>query len=297
MSVVTKPNKAYLPYLLLAPAAGFLIVFLFYPFGNVFYTSVHAEHLSKPWIEGFVGAEHFERAFTDSVFYMSLRVTLIWIVGTVGLQLFFGLIAALILNRQFRGRGIARTIVILPWAISGVLVAIMWGMLYSQQAGAINDLLLRAGLIERRIAWASRANTALPAAIFAETWRGIPFFAIILLASLQSIPDELHEVCQIDGGGPWARFRYVVFPFLKDTIVLGTLLRTAWEFKHVDILVNLTQGGPANRTTTLAMYSVRQAISTLDFGYGSALAVIGFVFLAVFAGTYLKLSQFGQGDV
>lgn len=298
MSIVTKPNKKYLPYLLLLPAVGFILVFLFYPFGNVFVTSLHQEHLSKPWMDGFIGFEHFERAFFDDrVFYGSLWVTLRWIVGTVGFQLVFGLIAALILNRRFRGRGIARTVVIAPWAISGVLVAIMWGMLFHQQAGAINDILLRIGLLQRPIAWASRASTALPAAILAETWRGIPFFAIILLASLQSIPDELHEVCQIDGGGPWTRFRYVIFPFLKDTIILGTLLRTAWEFKHVDVLINLTGGGPANRTTTLAMYSVRQAISTLNFGYGSALAVVGFVILAIFAGVYLQLSRFGQGDV
>lgn len=287
-----------MPHILMAPAAFFVVLFLFYPFGNVFFTSLQEKILTRPWADGFVGLDHFRRAFTDDpVFVQSLGITARWIIGTVGLQLLFGMIAALILNLRFRGRGIARAVMITPWAISAVLVSIIWTLLFNQQSGAVNDLLLRLGLISEAVPWTARANTALSAAIVAETWRGIPFFTIILLAALQSVPDELHEVCQIDGGGPWIRFRFVVLPYLKDTIVLGSLLRTAWEFKNVDIIINLTGGGPANRTTTLAMYTVRQAISTTNFGYGSALAVIGFLILSVFAFAYLNLAKFGKGDV
>jgi multiple sugar transport system permease protein len=158
----------------------------------------------------------------------------------------------------------------------------------------INDLFTRIGLIEENVAWTAQVNTALPAAIVTELWRGLPFFTILLLASLQQIPDELYESCYIDGGGRWIAFTRITLPFLSDTIIITTLLRGVWEFKNVNIIYALTGGGPAHRTTTLSMYQAEKALHSTDFGYGSAIGVIMFFCLLAFAMTYLKITRFGE---
>jgi multiple sugar transport system permease protein len=137
---------------------------------------------------------------------------------------------------------------------------------------------------------------AFGAVVVAELWRGIPFFAISLLAAMQNIGAELYESCDIDGGGRIAKFRYIVFPFLKDTIVLTTLLRFVWEFNAVDMLRNLTGGGPMGLTTTLSLYLADTAIKTQNFGYGSAIGTITFFLMLIFAVFYIKLSRYGKGQ-
>jgi len=183
-----------------------------------------------------------------------------------------------------------------PWAISGVLTALMWSMMYNQHMGVINDLLLKFGLIKSNIAWLGGVNTAFWAVVIAELWRGIPFFAITLLAALQTIPGELYESCSVDGGGKWVAFKKITLPYLKETIVLSSLLRVVWEFNNVNTIYAMTGGGPANLTTTLSMYIANEAIHSNNFGYGSALMVIGFLILLIFAEIYLKASRFGKEE-
>ncbi|TXC91804.1 sugar ABC transporter permease [Metabacillus litoralis] len=285
------------PYLFIAPTTFIIIAFLFYPIGTVFYYSLQNYDLSAPYYNGFIGLENFAKIFTeDKLFIPSLVNTLKWVVSQVGLQLVFGIIVALLLNQKFKFRGFFRAAAFIPWAISGVLAAVMWSLMYNEHMGVINDLLMRLGIINESKAWLADTTTAFGAVIIAELWRGIPFFAITLLAALQSIPEELYEAAKVDGAGRWKSFLHITLPQLKNTIILTTLLRTIWEFNNVDLIFNLTGGGPAHDTTTLTMYIAEQAVHGSNFGYGSALTVISFGILLLFAMFYLKITRFEREE-
>ena len=291
-------KKAVLPYLFIAPVFIFIAVFLFYPMGNVFYFSFQHYNVAKPYTNGFAGFENFIRIFSDDrVFYKTLLVTLKWVFFTVSIQLIAGLIVALVLNQQFRGRGFFRAIIFIPWAVSGILTSLLWSMMFNEHMGVINALLLKMGIINDNIAWIANMNTVFGSIVTAEIWRGLPFFVIILLAALQVIPTEIYDSCKVDGTGRLGAFYYVTFPYLKDTIIFATLLRTIWEFNNIDVIYAITGGGPANMTTTLAMYIINQAIKASNFGYGSALTVVAFLILVAFIVLYLKLTGYGSEEL
>ncbi len=291
-----RKKSRYIPYLLMMPTLALLCWLLIYPVGNVFFTSFRQEMLNRPKQNAFIGMDNYIRIFSDPVFWEALWNSFRWVVSEVLLQMVFGLGLALILKERFRGCGIFRAILFLPWALSGVLVSLLWAMMYYENVGVLNDLLQKLGIISKAVAWTGNKNTAFWSLVIAELWRGIPFFSIMLLASLQTVPEELYEACRADGGGALARLRYVSFPYIKETLVLTTLLRTIWEFNSVDLILNLTGGGPVHKTTTLAVYLANTARRDGNFGYGSALAVISFMILLVLAASYLKLSGFGKED-
>lgn len=296
-----KPSKKkrikWMPYLFIAPSVLLIVSFLFYPMLNVFYYSLQNYNPSKPFYNGFAGFDNFVNIFTaDPLFWESLQISLKWVVLEVVLQLLFGLLIALVLNRAFRFRSLFRTAAIIPWAISGVLTATMWSMLYSEHSGLLNDILTRLHLIHSPIAWLGDTEWVFFSIVTAELWRGIPFFTITMLAALQTIPQELYESCTVDGGGRWKGFLHITMPFLKNSIILSTLLRAVWEFNNVDMIFAMTAGGPANHTMTMTMYVANQAIVAQNFGYGSALTVVAFLILMLFAVGYLKISGFGKED-
>lgn len=289
--------KSMVPYFLISPALILFAAFLFFPVASVFYNSLFNYSLYKPDEYGFIAFKNIITILTkDKLFYKSLGITGRWVVSTVSLQFILGLITALILNRKFFGRGLARTFIIAPWAISSIVTAMMWFMVYNEHIGILNDILLRLGLIKQGIAWVARPSMALGAVVVAEAWRGMPFFSIILLAALQNIPIELYESCSIDGGNRRQAFIYITLPFLKETILFSILLRSIWEFNHVDLIFALTGGGPVNRTMTLSMYIVQNAIEFNNFGYGSALVVVAFFILLIMVALYLKISGFNKED-
>lgn len=290
-------NDAWIPYLFLSPAIVLIVGFLFYPLGNVLYYSLQHYDASQPYYNGFAGLDNFVQIFTkDAQFFASMGTSLKWVVSQVSLQLLIGLLIALLLNQPFRFRSFFRAAAFAPWAISGVLTSVMWSLMYNEHMGVINDLLQRLGILDHNQAWLADTQTVFPAVVIAELWRGIPFFAITLLAALQSIPEELYEAAKVDGAGRWKTFLHITLPHLKNTIILTTLLRTVWEFNNIDLIFNLTGGGPAHQTTTLTMYIAEQAIHSNNFGYGSALTVVSFVILLVFAIAYLRISKFQKEE-
>ncbi|WP_172370034.1 carbohydrate ABC transporter permease [Sporosarcina jiandibaonis] len=287
----------WIPYLFILPSFLIIATFLFYPIGTVFYYSFQHYDISAPFYNKFAGFENFVKIFTaDKLFFPSLMTSLKWVVSQVGLQLIFGLLFAVMLNQTFKLRGFVRAIAFIPWAISGVLASVMWSLMYNEHMGVFNDILMKLGIISEPQAFLASTSSAFIAVVIAELWRGIPFFAITLLASLQSIPEELYEASDIDGANKWESFIHITLPHLKNTIVLTTLLRTVWEFNNVDLIFNLTGGGPANSTTTLTMYIANLAVNGSDFGYGSALTVISFLLLFVFAMVYLKITRYERED-
>ena len=282
------------PYVLLAPATMLMVGFLLYPIGSVVYYSLQHYNVTQPWDNGFAGLDNFRTLlFDDPLFWQSLQFSAKWVVVEVGLQLVAGLVLALVINETFIGRGFARALVFSPWAVSGVLTTTIWVLLYNPTTGMFKYL-ADAGVGSYGTAVLADPDTVFWATVVAELWRGVPFFAILLLADLQSAPKELYEAAAADGAGRLRRFRHITLPHLRDAIVLSTLLRAVWEFNNVDLLYTLTGGGPAHQTTTLPLYVANKAISSHDFGYGSALTSVAFVILLFFSIVYLRLSKFGR---
>ena len=283
-----------LPYLLIAPAGLLMLGFIAYPVVSVFYYSLQHYNPTKPWRNGFAGFDNFVHAFTeDPLFWDTLVFSAKWVVVEVGLQLLFGLALALIVNQTFVGRALGRALVFSPWAVSGVLTSAIWVLLYNSQTG-ITRYLADLGIGEYGTSWLSDTSTVFSAAVVADLWRGVPFFAILILADLQSVSKDLYEAAEVDGASRVRQFFHITLPHLKDAIILSTLLRAVWEFNNVDLLYTLTGGGPAGSTTTLPLYVAQTAIYDRDFGYGSALTVIAFVILIVFTVVYLRANRFGK---
>lgn len=285
----------WVPYLLMTPAFIMVFAFLFYPMLTIVYYSFQNYNISAPFYDGFAGLSNYVRIFTeDTLFLPSLWVSLKWVVTQVSLQLVFGLTFAIVLNQKFKGRGVARALAFLPWAISGVLTSVMWMMMYNEHIGVFNDLLMKFGILSSPAAFLSNTGSAFAAVVIAELWRGIPFFAVTLLASLQGIPTELYEAARVDGATRFQQLVNITLPQLKRTIVLTTLLRTVWTFNNVDLIYNLTGGGPSNSTMTYSMYIVNTAVRGNDFGYGSAMTVVAVLILSILAVVYLKISKFEE---
>ncbi|WP_206438367.1 carbohydrate ABC transporter permease [Paenibacillus whitsoniae] len=286
-----------LPYILIAPTLILIAVIMFYPILRVFELSVQNYDLTRPQEFGFAGLLNFKRIlFEDDLFFGTVWVTAKWVLIEVVLQLVLGLIVALLLNQSFRLRGLVRSLVLVPWAVSGVLTTMLWSLMYNQHIGVINDLLKKIGLIHEDIAWLANTKTVFGSVIVAELWRGIPFFAVTLLASLQSIPNDVYESCEVDGCGKVKKLFYITLPYLKESIIFATLLRAIWEFNSIDMIFTMTNGGPMNMTTTLPIYMMQTAILKGNYGYGSAIGVITFIFLMIFVLVYLRLSRSEQDD-
>ncbi|MEJ8734652.1 MULTISPECIES: carbohydrate ABC transporter permease [Mediterraneibacter] len=291
-----KQKIVWTPYLLILPAVLLIAGVMLYPLCKTFYLAFQHYNPAMPFANGFAGLENFIKIFTTEEFYSSLWVSLKWVAALVLLQLVFGMIVALILNQNFKGRGFFRALVFVPWAMSGVLTAVLFSLIYNQNYGVLNDLLMKIGLISEPVAWLGNQHLVLGSVIVAELWRGIPFFAISLLAAMQGLPQDVYEAAKVDGATKWQSFRFVTLPLLKDTIVLTTLLRTIWEFNSVDLIFSLTNGGPVGKTTTLSVLIANQALTTNNYGYGSAISVVSFFILAIVAIIYMKVSGFGKGS-
>ena len=294
--IVKKEKFNFAPYILILPACLLMGLIMIYPLGKVFYLSFQHYNPTKPFTNGFAGFDNFITIFTKKEFYNALGVSARFVACEVVLQLIFGMIVALILNQKFKGRGFFRALTFIPWALSGVLTAVLWSIMFNQHFGVLNDLLSKLGIIKEPIAWLANTKFVLGSVIVAELWRGIPFFAISLLAAMQGLPDDIYEAARVDGSTKFQTFRFITLPMLKNTIVLTTLLRTIWEFNSVDLIYSLTGGGPVGKTTTLSMLIANQAIKTSNYGYGSALSVVSFAILAVIAVIYMKLSGFGKEE-
>lgn len=284
------------PYLLITPSLILLAVFCFYPMIKGLSYAFMDYQRNKPAQYGFIGLDNFVKMFTsDRKVAQSLMVSLKWVVSEVVLQLFLGVAFALILNKNFKGRGLARTICFAPWAVSGVLTTMLWILIYNDNIGFLNGVLRLIGLEHSTRAWLSGMETVFPSVVLAELWRGIPFFAINILAALQNIPNDLYESARVDGATkPQILFK-ITLPFLKESIIFATLMRSIWEFQSVDMIMTMTNGGPINLTTTFPIYMYKKAIVEGNYGYGASLGIVSFIILGVFAFAYLKMNDFGRG--
>jgi multiple sugar transport system permease protein len=276
------------PYLLLAPALGFIVLFILYPLGLNLYTSFQHRVFTEPTTNRFVGLANYVTVAKDPTFWLVLRQSAVWVVGSLAFQFVLGLALALLLNERFPARGLYRSLILSPWAISGVIIAIMWKWMYNPQVGVLNELLVRLGLVNHRLAFLADPSTSLAAVMVTNIWRGTPFFAVMLLAALQAVPKALYEAAEMDGASAWQRFLHVTLPSILPMVFAALLLRTIWIFNDVDLIFVMTDGGPVRASETVATFLYKKASRDLDFGMGSALAMVMFAILMTITAFYYR---------
>ena len=264
----------FLPWLLLAPALLMTALIVLVPVAETVFLSLHDVILFRPRVRPFVGLANYAAIAADPVFWESLGHSLIWVIVSVGLQFALGLTTALLLNRRFAWRGLARALVIVPWALPSVIIGLVWTWMLDFNLGVLNEIGIRLGLLATPIAWLARPDTAMAAVILAVVWQGFPFFAVTLLAGLQAIPREHYEAAAIDGAGSFASFIHVTLPGLAAVMATALLLRMIWVANSLDLILVMTGGGPGTATQTLPLYAFLKAWSGANYGYGSALAVV-----------------------
>ena len=240
---------------------------------------------------------NFKKMFSDTDFLLLLKNSLIYVIISVVAQFVLGLILALCLKTKFRGRGIYQSIVFLPWAFSSFVVGLMFRWSFNGEYGVVNDILMKMGIIKENVAWLGTPGLSLAVVIIAMIWMGIPFFGIMILAALQSVPDDIYEAADIDGCGMFRKFFSLTLPYIKPTIIMTVLLRTIWIFNSFDLIVIITGGGPVNYSQTLPSYMYSKAFASYDFGLASAFGVLLIVILGIYAVLFLKLSNYDKaGD-
>lgn len=283
------------PFILLAPAVVLVAVFAGYPLvRSVWYSFNKVSPFTGE--TDFVGIQNFLDIISDAGFTPTLGRTAIWVFGAVSLQFIGGLFVALLLNTRFPLRGVYRGLIMVPWATPSVLVALMWKWILDPNNGVLNRMLLNLGVIDSPIEFLASSDTALVTLIGLDVWQGIPLFAVMILAALQSVPPELKEAASIDGAGRAGVFRHVVIPAILPTILITTVLRLIWTANYVDLIYILTGGGPGHASTTLALESYLTAYKATDFGHGASYAVLQALILAVFVVMYVRLSR-KRGDL
>ena len=279
------------PYLYCAPALILIAAIMLVPLVVGLSYAFRDLVLLDPMSGDYIGFTHFQEVWEDANFWNALQNTVVWTVVSVGLQFSLGLVLALLLNQPFPGRGIIQALVFLPWAVPSFLSGLNWAWMFNPVIGPLPYIFQWLGLTDQPENLLSSPAHALWGPILAMVWWGIPFFAITLLAALQSIPKDIYEAAAIDGAGAVERFRSITLPFLAPTMAITVLLRTVWIANSADLIVVMTHGGPADSTQIMASYIFTQAFQRLDFGYASALAAVLLVLLLAYAMAIVLLRQ------
>lgn len=287
-----KKKIQWQPLILLAPAIIIVLLIIGYPVARAIALSLYKYDMTDLQNVKFVGLQNYIDIFTkDDAFWPALKNTVLWVGVTVTAQLLLSLLLANILNKAFRGRGIVRSIVLIPWVTPCVLISLMWAWIFNGNYGVMNEILKRLHLIKENVAWIAQPNTALWVQILAMIWQGIPFFTIMILAAMQSVPKELYESASVDGASSVKQYFYITLPGIASTIVSTVMIRLIWVFNNVDIIYTMTGGGPGYSSLTLSVYTYLQAQKSMKFGYGSAVALTGAVLMSAVIFIYLRITR------
>jgi len=237
----------------------------------------------------FVGLNNYADLMKDSRFWGTLRITGVFTIVSVSIELVLGMILALIMNKAIRGIGLVRTVSLIPWAIPTAISALIWSYLYDGSNGVIAHIFAAAGLIPSSQSMLLSAGGAMASAILADVWKTTPYMALLLLAGLQIIDKGLYESAAIDGGGPVKTFLRITLPLMKPSILVALLFRMLDAFRVYDLLAILTGGGPGGATETMSIYSYKLVIGQGNYGYGSAVVIAMFVCVAFIAFFFIKV--------
>jgi multiple sugar transport system permease protein len=241
----------------------------------------------------FIGFKNFQEVFSDTSFNFLhiLLNTFLWVTGSLFFQFVLGFVLALLMTKPFKGRGLYSGLVFYPWALSAFAIGLIWAWMFNGQFGIINDILKKIGLIHQNIGFLSDPKYALISVIIANIWCGIPFFAIMLLAALQSVPSEIYEAAEIDGAGYFKKLFHITIPYIKPTIINTAILRTIWIMNSPEIIYAMTSGGPANSTNILATQMISKIYNFYDYGQSSAIGLVIVSTLIIYTIIYLKVTS------
>jgi len=275
---------------LLFPALAIISLVTIYPLLHSFWLSLHAWNLMKPK-EGhpFVGLDNYTFILSDPIFRESLRITIVFTVSAVVIEICLAMGIALILNRPFRGRGFVRMLALLPWAVPAVVNGIMWKWILNPSYGALNGLLYSLGIIDNYVIWLGSPKLALAMIVLADVWKETPFIMLLFLAALQTIPKDLYEAARVDGANAVQSFFRITLPLIQPVLFVAIALRTIWALKSFDLIYTLTAGGPSNGTSVVGYYTYVKSFVSLQLGRGAAVAFIMTFFVLVLVFLYYRI--------
>jgi len=276
------------PVFYIAPAFLVLAAILAYPLGYSFWLSFHEWTLrgfrqGVPW----VGLDNYVGLFSNVEFVSSLRVTFTFMAGALTLEFLFGMALALLLDHDLKGRGLMRSLILLPMMCTNVVIGLTWRLLFNYNFGLVNYYLVRLGLAP--VEWLSKPAMALPSVIIVDVWNTTSFVALLLLAGLQALPEEPFEAARIDGASWWQVFRYLTLPLLRPTILVALLWRIIDTFRIFDVVYLLTAGGPARASETVSIYVYRYGFQTFNLGFASAASYMMILIMLIMAVVLARL--------
>ena len=272
------------------PTLVVLALIVGYPVVSTLLLSVQDYNFLDIGPPDFIGARNFSDIFADRVFWEALENTAVYTFGTVFASVLLGGALALLLeNLEGPVAGAIRALVVSPWAVPFVVVAFLFRFMYMQNGGIVNEVLLDLGLVGEPLPWLNDADLALPAIIVANVWATTPFFFLLVASALSGIPDSVLESARVDRAGLWATLWHIKLPFLRNPLVIGSLLMVIANFNDFAKVWVMTQGGPGYASTTLVVYVYRMAFENFEIGYASALGVVWLLLLLVTAAAYVRL--------
>ena len=266
--------------------AIFSIVLL--PFLSSLVMSFYQRDLTRPQLDAFVGLGNYIRLLGDARFLNSLRATAIFSLTSVVFEVTLATGIALVLNQQFRGRGLVRGLIILPWALPSIVNAAMWKWIYNADYGALNALVTQLGLVDRYQVWLSNPGAAMGLLILANVWKETPFSTLLILAALQSIPTELYEAARVDGASAWQQFLFITLRLILPVVMIAGLLQMIWGFQTFELAYVVTGGGPFSTTELISLRIYTQTFRSLRFGYGASMAYLTSLVLLIPAVFYIR---------
>lgn len=273
-------------YALVFPAMAMVLAFIIYPVGEVIRLSFTNTSLLTRRSD-FVGLESYERILSDPLLVHVIQNTAFWVFANTALTLLIGLSVGYFLSFNFWINRLLRASILVPWVLPGVIAVAAWQWMYHAELGVINDLLKRAGAIDKGVAWLGEPGLVMYALVVVAVWRQLPFAALVISAAVQALPASLLEAATIDGANAWQRFRYVVLPGLSYTLTIIGILTLIHSMNDLVTVWGSTRGGPANASEILSTYIYQVGFTSFRFGLSSALSVINFLLLLVASISYL----------
>jgi multiple sugar transport system permease protein len=282
-------KRVVAPYVLILPSFVLAALIVIWPVNELSQLASHSVNRFGQ-LRDFVGMANFRALLDDPNFIASLWRTGIWTVAVVGGALISALPVALVLNEDFYGRNLARVIVMLPWAVSLTMTAIVWRWALSGESGMLNSALLEFGIIDQNVQWLAEASTAFPMQILIGILVTIPFTVTIILGGLSSISDDLYEAAALEGAGRWEQFRHITLPLIAPFLNIALVLNTIYVFNSFPIIWAMTQGGPAHSTDILVTYLYKVGFRLGKLGEASAVSLVMFGILLIFTLIYVRLT-------
>ena len=287
-------GEAVMAGLLLLPALVLLALVVFYPLAQALLLGLRDAKLLNAAFAPFIGLENFSRLLADNIFWEAAKNSFVLSFISIAGALVIGMALALVLNERLPFRSFFRGLALVPWVTPGVVVALLFLYMFNSQVGILDYTLVQLGITGEFVDWFGSTQNALWAVAFANIWHQAPFYMVMILAGLQTVPQELYEAAKVDGASVFQRFRYVTLPGIRGILAIIVILQIIWNFNNFDLIWALTEGGPVNSTTTLAIYVYRTAFIGLEIGYAAAIGLVLLVCLAVFAAIYIRLMQRGE---